>query len=398
MNIGAMYAVRKELDAACGLCDTLEEKGLWPLAGKTRLKEVLRMDLARFCMYLTASDGKVNGAEALFFKIALGFDTSIDELIAFIKSENIYSTKFESEVPIIIKTIKGITEILMKAGMDVKDLLNAFSGLYFRTGSTLIECDDEVTEQEKADLNIYMNMVYNYIGGDVEKRIYDGARTNSNVRGAGAERTELRSGKILSNLDFETMRYSGFGNKVVQGVPLPTHAMIVTAKHTGGIHNFMVHYYDCDGNRSRNVANEIGEYYGTTLYDNSNAAPGEGLLEVVADGRWELTFISIPNAIKDEGSSYITGTGDLISPSFVGKNGPCVVKMTHRGKHNFIAHVYDEEGRSQSLVNEIGFFNGEKVVKLQNNTRYFVVVKADGEWSIDFGKGDSSIKVSQITG
>lgn len=396
MNIGALYAARRELNAACELCDKIEGTGLWPLAGTARLREVLRHDLAKFCMYLTASDGKVSGAEALFFKLALGYEMSVDELIYHIKSDNIYSTDFESQVPLIITTIKGIDGVLSAAGVSGANTVEAFAKLYMMMGSTIIECDDEVTAQEKTDLNIYMNMVYDYISGDVERELYDGARTTSNVKGDAAVRSEVRSGKILSNLDFETVTYSGFGSKVIQGVDLRDVAMIVTARHTSGDSNFIVHYYDCEGNRSGSIINEIGDYYGSVLFNNSNAEPGEGILEIDADGRWELKFISLPNAVKLNGSSNIAGRGDIVTPLFEGKGGPAVVKMTHRGSSNFIAHLYDEEGHSQSLVNEIGFFNGEKVVKLQKNVRHFVIVQADGDWSIDFGYGDVQTRASQI--
>ena len=349
-------------------------------------------------MYLTASDGKISGSEALFFKLALGYEMSIDELIYHIKSENIYSTDFETEVPLFVKTIKLIGDTLSSAGMDCNDMINAFAHLYMKMGSTVIECDDEVTEQEKTDLNIYMNMVYDYIGGDSARELYDGARTNMNAKGSGAVRSEARTGKILPNLDFETMRYSGFGSKVVQNVDLPDKAMVVTAKHTSGNSNFIVHYYDNEGNRSGAIVNEIGEYSGTKIFNNSDAEPGEGILEVKADGRWELIFISIPNAIGENGSSSMAGHGCCVTPMFEGNGGPNVVKMVHRGDSNFIVHIYDEDGRSQNLVNEIGFFSGEKVIKLQKNVRYFLNVKADGEWSVDFGRGDAQIRVSQLDG
>ena len=109
------------------------------------------------------------------------------------------------------------------------------------------------------------------------------------------------AGYALMFFDFETMKYSGFGSKVVQGVALPDHAMIVTAKHTSG-------------------------------------------------------------------------------------------------SRNFIVDVYDEDGHCENIVNEIGFFSGEKVMKLQKNIRYFAIVQADGGWSIDLGRGDSQIRVSQVEG
>jgi len=398
MNLGAMNSARTELDNVCMLCDAMEEKGLWPLAGKAELKELLRQDLAKFCMYLTASDGKVTGSEALFFKIALGYEMSIDDLIYHIKSENLYSTDFESEVPLIIKMIKGISNILAEAGMDADALVNVFARLYMTMGATIIECDDEVTDQEKEDLNIYMNMVYDYIGADNTRDLYDGARTGNRIKGSGAVRAAVRTGKILQNLDFETLNYSGFGSKVIQNVNLPDHAMVVTARHTSGRSNFIVRYYDSAGDNAGAFVNEIGEYYGTTIFNNSKSEPGTGILQIEADGRWSLSFISLPNAVKPAGSSNMAGHGDTITPLFEGNGGPNVVNLIHRGRSNFIVKIYDEDGNCEILVNEIGLFSGTKVMKLQKNVRYFAYVQADGDWSIDFGHGEPKIRVTQIEG
>lgn len=60
MNVGEMYDLRTKLNSLCELCDSIEGTGLWPGAGKVRLRDLYRFELANFCMYLAASDGHVS--------------------------------------------------------------------------------------------------------------------------------------------------------------------------------------------------------------------------------------------------------------------------------------------------------------------------------------------------
>lgn len=385
MNIGEMYALRKRMDALCELCDTIEGTGLWPGAGKIRLREAFRLDLANFCMYLAASDGKVAGGEVLFFKVALGFDTSIDELISTIKEQGIYSESFENTVPMTIKFLKEIEDRLTERGMDqIAGQTDYFIDFYYDLGCGLITSEGDLNDNELRDLNIYMETVYNY-AGTINKRVAERA---SDGNGSGSNEND-HTGPFLPGLDFGTVRISGFGDKVETGIELPSGAMIVTAKHSMGNSNFSACYYDSDGDRSSYFVNEIGDYEGTFLFNNSGASQGEGIIEVEADGKWSLEFIAIPKAVELDGSSNIKGHGCAIGDAFVGNGKPNVVKFKHDGDSNFCVRVISDDGDNEMLVNEIGFYSGEKVMKLQSGMRYFILVEADGNWSVDFGMGDT---------
>ena len=383
MNLPEMYGLRKRMDALCVLCDTLEEKGLWLGTGRIPFREAFRLDLAQFCMYLSASDGKINGGEVLFFKVALGFDTSIDELIGTIKEEGIYSEAYENQVPFTIKTLLEMENKLVDNGIDVAGITDNFVDFYYDLGCGIIQADGDIDDNELRDLNIYMSTIYNYAGSSnrrvAERRDCDNGYGNN----------ENRTGKILPNLDFETVKVNGFGNKVLPDIELPSCAMFVTAKHEMGSSNFWAHYYDGEGNKSRAFVNEIGDYEGTTLFNNSNANTGSGILEVEADGKWSLEFMAIPRTVGLEGSSNVKGHGNTVCDAFIGNGKPNIVKFMHDGTSNFCVRIISEEGENNLLVNEIGFYSGEKVFKLEKGMRYFLIIEADGNWTVDFGMGDA---------
>lgn len=386
MNLPQMYGLRKQMDALCVLCDTLEEKGLWIGSGKIPFRESFRLDLAQFCMYLSASDGRVSGGEVLFFKVALGFDTTIDELISTIKKEGVYSESFESKVPLTIRTLVEMESKLIAAGIDAAGITDNFINFYYDLGCGMIQADDDVNDNELRDLNIYMSTLYNYAGSS-NRRV--AARNSEPDRSLESTNNAIeRTGRILPNLDFETVKLNGFGSKVISDIELPSCAMFVTAKHEMGESNFWIYYYDGEGNKSRAFVNEIGDYSGTTFFNNSNAEEGSGIIEVEADGKWSLEFIAIPRAIGLNGSSNVKGHGSTVSDAFVGNGKPNVIKFKHDGESNFCVRAISENGGNNLLVNEIGFYSGEKVLKLDKGLRYFLIIEADGNWSVDFGLGE----------
>lgn len=103
MELDTLYELRKLVDTTLDICDAIEKTGLWTLSGKVRMRHMLQVDLYRFCHYLAASDGHITVKESAFINTVLGINTDINEMLSFIKKENIYSTEFESTVPLIIR-------------------------------------------------------------------------------------------------------------------------------------------------------------------------------------------------------------------------------------------------------------------------------------------------------
>lgn len=127
------------------------------------LQEQLQEDLSKFAMYLSASDGTITATEASFISELCGQTLSASRVKAAIHQDNIYSVSFESTPPPSFAYVVDVESELIRDG-DLENatmsrhLLYAFNAV----GRELVWCDGEVTEQEEADFNIYMNMLWDY--------------------------------------------------------------------------------------------------------------------------------------------------------------------------------------------------------------------------------------------
>ncbi len=86
--------------------------------------------------------------------------------------------------------------------------------------------------------------------------------------------------------------FNGTGDTVTSSFTLPEGLFTVDLSHNGE-RNFIVHVISSDGADIESLANEIGDYDGTvalrvTRGGYGDLAPGQFVLEVMADGRWSV--------------------------------------------------------------------------------------------------------------
>ena len=135
------------------LYDSLENEGVVksPVEG-VALKEVLRMDIAEYMMYLSASDGVIAANEMKMFQAITGFN-------------HIYSNDYESTVPYSMKVAVEAQNILSKIISQNSDpsIPETLYNLYDNIGILLIQADDDISQTERRDFHIYLNTLKNYM-------------------------------------------------------------------------------------------------------------------------------------------------------------------------------------------------------------------------------------------
>ena len=187
---------------------------------------------------------------------------------------------------------------------------------------------------------------------------------------------------------FETISYSGTGDKVISNVNIPAGSYSITLTHNGKSNFITKLHYGEKSYEYQLLTNEIGAYKGThALEETKGKALKNGMISVDADGYWTITI----NRVSDTCTTNIKGYGDTVSGLIKATDTRFALNFTHTGKSNFIVHVYDKTDRTtsySSLTNEIGNYSGEKIVNLTIGHEYFFYVVADGNWTIDFGIGD----------
>ena len=182
---------------------------------------------------------------------------------------------------------------------------------------------------------------------------------------------------------FENKQYSGYGQKVLTGINIPKGAYQASMSHKGNS-NFAIWLYTGSGSRKQLLVNEIGNYQGTVAIEDKIE---NGYLEIEADGQWSIVI----EQLTQTGTANLSGRGDCVSPLFTLPQGIQIISMKHNGSSNFAIWLFDDTGaRCDLLANEIGGFSGQVIFnEAKQNRKYFISVIADGEWSIDFGLGQS---------
>lgn len=79
----------------------------------------------------------------------------------------------------------------------------------------------------------------------------------------------------------------------------------------------------------------------------------------------------------------LDGTGQEASEKFVLESGLIIFEMFHAGQHNFAVWLLDNNGKKVALlVNEIGYFDGSKAIRIDKTGVYLLDILADGYWAI----------------
>ncbi|MCK5261717.1 MAG: PKD domain-containing protein [Thermoplasmatales archaeon] len=188
---------------------------------------------------------------------------------------------------------------------------------------------------------------------------------------------------------------SGSGDDVTSSFNLKEGIAIFHMTHNGG-RNFIIWLYNADtGEKEELLVNEIGSYSGSGIVGVttgwSGASPGRYLLDVTADGSWQVD-IEQPNPSSATSlPQTFTGRGADVPSPFMLESGKGAVKfkMHHDGSRNFIIWLYHISGdREELLVNEISNYDGSTLVSVGGWTGaspgiHYIDIEADGNWRVE---------------
>jgi hypothetical protein len=187
-----------------------------------------------------------------------------------------------------------------------------------------------------------------------------------------------------------SISYSGTGDTTISGVNIPAGSYYAEYTHNGS-RNFITHLYYGEKSYDRfSISNEIGRCSGqVALYSNGNKAVSDGILEVKADGDWTIVF----KPVSGTSTTNIKGNGQIVTGIFTASSSRTIVTTTHDGESNFIVKIIKYNGTNsydyESVSNEIGSYSGQVVVNLTKGEKYFIYVRADGNWTVDLCMGDA---------
>jgi len=168
---------------------------------------------------------------------------------------------------------------------------------------------------------------------------------------------------------FGPVLLTGKGDDVAQ-VDLPSGVYVAAIDYSGDS-NFSVWTHANDDKDL--TVNTIGRYSGSHVLWG-----GPTVFEVSASDAWSIEI----DTAKKLRTINASGHGDTCPGYYVARatdNG--VYRIEHSGDSNFAIWMYTSE-QTDLLVNEIGDYDGKKLIDLQDGEVVLFQVSADGDWSI----------------
>lgn len=173
----------------------------------------------------------------------------------------------------------------------------------------------------------------------------------------------------------QTESWSGRGDSVIRLSQSDVDLVAIVEISHRGSSNFVVQVLDGSGSNIDLLVNTIGSYTGTRLID--EIGTDAALIEITADGAWDITVSSV--ALANVGQITNWGTGDEVllfrdSDSVSVKIG----EFTCNGcESNVVMLSYSDSGRDL-LINDIGAYSGQVVVPAGT---FLITIEADSQWA-----------------
>lgn len=141
------------------VCDSLDDS--YDLDGLS-MRELMRMDLLKFILYLGSADEKITEEEAEFIADYLEWEMTIPQWCEFINNQNLHSDSILEEVPLALKIFVDADN---KAYSYDKSIMNAcenYIWVFETLGDYFIDADNNVDRNEQIALGKYIAMLKHY--------------------------------------------------------------------------------------------------------------------------------------------------------------------------------------------------------------------------------------------
>lgn len=160
----------------------------------------------------------------------------------------------------------------------------------------------------------------------------------------------------------------GSGDDVISGITTGDGVYRIHFTHEGWS-NYIVKSYDAKNQRDL-LVNEIGNYEGYQFLE--GVSPFS--FEIEADGNWSYTI----ERIATTSETAFSGRGDYVTGMFSVPSGAW--QFTHDGSSNFIVKALTTKG-FDLLINEIGAYDGKKMLTVPSSSNVLFIIIADGNWT-----------------
>ena len=159
-------ALKEEVRSMCALIDSAGD-----IADVEDMSCAARIEMAKYLMYLSASDGEIKLSEAAVISEVLDFGVDTQWISSFIREHNVYSVDFENTCPPVFMLLVILDNDRYSKGTSGRCAASEMMlELYKKLGVELLLSDGRPDDKEKADFGIFIGMLNQYLNDNLLSR------------------------------------------------------------------------------------------------------------------------------------------------------------------------------------------------------------------------------------
>ena len=156
------------------LCDVVDRAGygITHINPQKKLREMMRMELIAFALYVTASDGKVSDKEAGFIGSLMGAKLSPDVVAQVIEQTHVYSTSFERTIPQSLRCFVKMDCAMIDSGKEMESKAShSLVKLFQEVGREIATTDRRLERDEMDNVISYIQTLDDFVKTHLNEKL-----------------------------------------------------------------------------------------------------------------------------------------------------------------------------------------------------------------------------------
>ena len=153
--------LRQMVGEALAFGDVMDEAnlGVSRFGHDEKTARFIRLDMVKFLLYLSTSDDVIHDSEAQFFRDYLGYNFETATITSLIDKFELKKETFHTTVPFSFGVMIEADSIVTAQTGKNPGAAMALLRVYHALGSAFVQCDEDVSEEERKDFSEYLTML-----------------------------------------------------------------------------------------------------------------------------------------------------------------------------------------------------------------------------------------------
>ncbi len=171
------YQLKNILDKVINLCEPFDDE----LNLGMTTKEIMRIDLLKYILYLSAVDNVLSSQVVEILRDYFEWDMTVYQWYKFINQNNLATNDFANSIPISLQIFVRVDNNVYQIDHTISDMCDLYESIFDAIGKLVISAGGEIHNNEKIRFQKVIEMIENYINENALRRKNLGGYSSVNI-------------------------------------------------------------------------------------------------------------------------------------------------------------------------------------------------------------------------